>query len=133
MKKTSFLGSLRTFVAIIVIMVNTPIQNIRPALTRGAALSTLAAALISCATASAATGRTASIALSPAQLGVGDSAKYTLTLSKVNSSASTTVNYSMSGTAVRGQDYTLSGTYGRAVVAKNARTATVTLYGPSVG
>ena len=57
----------------------------------------------------------------------GSSATYTISASKVNALQPVTVTYKMGGTAIRGIDYTLSGTVGQITIPAGASTATVTL------
>jgi hypothetical protein len=57
----------------------------------------------------------------------GGNATYTITLSRT-SSQPVTVNYSMSGTAAKGPDYTLSGVPGHVTIPPGATSGQVTLH-----
>ena len=69
---------------------------------------------------------TVSVAVSPAKIKQGGNATFTVTASKVVSQ-STTVQYSMSGSASQGTDYTLSGAPGQATIPAGQSSASVTL------
>lgn len=118
--------------AVIVIMVLRSISSSRRPILRLVAGIVLIATACSCQSLTAGTSRKVSVTVSLAQVNVGGSAAYTVTLSPVNTKGSTTVNYSMSGTAARGQDYSLTGTYGKVVIPKRSGSAMVTLNGPPV-
>ena len=66
------------------------------------------------------------VSASPTQIHEGQSATYTLTVSPAVFQ-SVTVNYSMSGKATNGTDYTLSGTAGQVTIPGGQTSATVTL------
>jgi len=66
------------------------------------------------------------VAVSPAKIKQGGNATFTVTASKVVSQ-STTVQYSMSGSASQGTDYTLSGAPGQATIPAGQSSASVTL------
>jgi len=72
---------------------------------------------------------TPTITISPlsAVVNEGQSADFTISASTVNPSEPVTVNYSMSGKAMYGTDYTLSGIFGQITIPPGASTATVTL------
>jgi PKD repeat protein len=69
---------------------------------------------------------TVTVSASPTSIHEGSSATYTITASRAVSQA-TTVNYSMSGKATLGSDYTLSGTAGHATIAAGQSSTTITL------
>src|SRR5205807_30364 len=69
---------------------------------------------------------TVSVAVSPTQIKQGDSATFTVSASKAVSQ-STTVHYSMSGTASLGTDYTLSGSPGQVTIPAGQSSGSVTL------
>jgi hypothetical protein len=74
------------------------------------------------------TARTVTVIASPTSVNQGGTAVYTVTISRVNSSSSTSVIYSMTGTATLGKSYTLNtGTTGKAVIKAGASSAKVTL------
>jgi len=66
------------------------------------------------------------VSASPTQIHQGQSATYTVTVSSAVFQ-SVTVNYSMSGTAKLGSDYTLSGTPGKVTIPGGQTSGTVTL------
>jgi hypothetical protein len=66
------------------------------------------------------------LSASPTQITEGRNAKYVIRASSAVAQA-TTVNYSMSGTATLGADYTLSGTPGRATIAVHKSSVQVEL------
>jgi len=66
------------------------------------------------------------VAVSPTQIKQGDSATFTVSASKAVSQ-STTVHYSMSGTASLGTDYTLSGSPGQVTIPAGQSSGSVTL------
>jgi hypothetical protein len=72
---------------------------------------------------------TPTITISPlsAVVNEGQSGTFTISASPVNPSQPVTVNYSMSGKAMYGIDYTLSGTFGQITIPPGASSATVTL------
>ena len=72
---------------------------------------------------------TPTITISPASAVVneGQSGTFTISASTVNPSNPVTVNYSMSGKATYGTDYTLNGTFGQITIPPGASSATVTL------
>jgi hypothetical protein len=70
---------------------------------------------------------TITISTSSAVVNEGQSADFTISPSTVNPSEPVTVNYSMSGKAMYGTDYTLSGIFGQITIPPGASTATVTL------
>ena len=69
---------------------------------------------------------TVSVAVSPTQIKQGDSATFTVSASKAVSQ-STTVHYSMSGSASLGTDYTLSGSPGQVTIPAGQSSGSVTL------
>src|SRR6266404_576875 len=69
---------------------------------------------------------TVSVAVSPTKIKQGDSATFTVSASNAVSQ-STTVQYSMSGSASLGTDYTLSGTPGKVTIPAGQSSASVTL------
>jgi hypothetical protein len=68
---------------------------------------------------------TISLSVAPTTINEGQAAVFTITATTVNPLQPIAVNYSMSGTATLGTDYTLSG--GQFIIASGASTATVTL------
>lgn len=66
------------------------------------------------------------VAAAPTQINEGQSAVYTVTAS-ATVSQSITVGYAMSGTAILGTDYTLTGTAGQVTIPAGQSSATVTL------
>lgn len=72
------------------------------------------------------TTSTVTVSASPTSINEGGSAVYTIRTSSV-SAVPRTVSYSMSGRAINGRQYTLSGTYGRVTIPAGASTGTVTL------
>jgi hypothetical protein len=68
-----------------------------------------------------------SVAVSPASVKEGKDAVFTFTANPA-SHASVTINYTMSGQATNGSDYTLSGTPGKVTIGVSKATATVTLH-----
>ena len=101
------------------------------------ALATLTlAAACSCATSSASsftnrvrsgTGATLSLSVSLTKIGEGTTADYLVSAARVNPTNPTTVSYVMSGTAVLGTHYVLSGTPSQVVIPAGASSAVVTL------
>src|SRR4030095_10613799 len=69
---------------------------------------------------------TVTLSASPTQITEGGKATYTIRASSPPAQT-TTVNYSMSGTAALGADYTLSGTVGQVTIRARASSAKVTL------
>ena len=69
---------------------------------------------------------TVNVAVSPTQIKQGDNATFTVSASKAVSQ-STTVHYSMSGTASLGTDYTLSGSPGQVTIPAGQSSGSVTL------
>jgi len=69
---------------------------------------------------------TVNVSANPTQIHQGQSATYTVTVSSAVFQ-SVTVNYSMSGTAKLGSDYTLSGTPGKVTIPGGQTSGTVTL------
>ena len=69
---------------------------------------------------------TVSVAVSPTKIKQGDSATFTVSASNAVSQ-STTVHYSMSGSATLGTDYTLSGTPGQVTIPAGQSSGSVTL------
>jgi hypothetical protein len=67
------------------------------------------------------------VSANPSRIGQGSSATYTVTSTRVNSTSAITVNYAMTGTAVQGNHYTLSGTAGRAIIPAGASSTAVAL------
>ena len=72
---------------------------------------------------------TVTLSSSPSSIPEGTSAVYTIRASSV-SNAPRTVFYRMSGKALNGRHYTLSGTYGQVTIPAGATTGTVTLSSP---
>jgi hypothetical protein len=70
---------------------------------------------------------TMSLSVSPASARTGGSATYTVTASLIDPASAVTVNYRMSGTAVLGTHYSLSGTPGSVTIPAGASSADVTL------
>ncbi len=70
---------------------------------------------------------TINVSVSPGSVVEGDDATFTFS-SSAAVSQSTTVNYSMRGTAINGTDYTLSGTPGQVTITSGQNSATVTLH-----
>lgn len=70
---------------------------------------------------------TVSLSAFPTKIGKGASATFAISATTVNSSRPTVVNYSMSGTAVLGSDYTLSGTPGQITIPPGAFSGSVGL------
>ena len=70
---------------------------------------------------------TISISVSPTSVNEGGAAVYKITASNVNPSAARTINYSMSGTAILGKHYTLSGVSGKVTIPAGGSSANVTL------
>jgi hypothetical protein len=68
-----------------------------------------------------------SVLASPTTVNEGGTAPFTVSASPVNPSQPITVFYSMSGKAVLGVDYTLSGTPGQVVIPAGQSSATITL------
>ncbi len=70
---------------------------------------------------------TVSVSASPTRVRRGGSAIYTLTRSGGNGTAAVTVNYAMTGRAILGRQYTLSGSPGQVTIPAGAGSADVTL------
>jgi len=68
-----------------------------------------------------------SVSASPTRVGRGGSAIYTLTRLGGNATAAVTVNYAMTGRAILGRQYTLSGSPGQVTIPAGASSADVTL------
>src|SRR5205085_2505979 len=64
----------------------------------------------------------------PSSIHAGGDASFVISTSQVNSSQATTVNYTLSGTAQIGADYSLSGTSGEADIPAGASSVQVTLH-----
>lgn len=67
-----------------------------------------------------------SVTVSPTTVHNGGKATFTIKAS-VNPSSTLTVNYTMAGTATRGNQYSLSGTYGKVTIPGGTNSGTVTL------
>jgi len=71
---------------------------------------------------------TVNVGVLPAQIAEGGNATFTISTATVNPVAQITVHYSLSGKAVLGMDYTVSGTVGQVDVPPGASSAVVTLH-----
>jgi hypothetical protein len=67
------------------------------------------------------------VTVSPARIGEGGAATYTISASTINPFQATTVHYSMGGRARFGTDYTLSGVFGQADIPAGASSTVVVL------